>query len=420
MYNNAIKVLELLEDAGFNSLLAGGCVRDRLLGIDPDDYDVATSALPQDVIRILTSNNINVVPTGIDHGTVSAVFGNRVIEITTLRKDVTPMGRRALVEFGGVSFKEDASRRDFTVNAMFEDRSGKIYDYFGGADDIKNKRLRFVGDASLRIQEDYLRILRFFRFWAKLEFSPLKEDLIAIKEHLSGLRCVSVERIISEIKKIFSYQDITNVLESMFDTGVLSQIFSDFIISREDLKSISDLSSLTRQKDFLYIFRLSYISKKTFATSPTFDKKSLELFLKNLKLSNLEVSRILYLSCFEDYLVKLSSKSTRSELMDFIDTMEKELKSSFCQDFIDYFNFCLDTLSQKKIVALISDTESLYHNLRVGTIPVNGFDIKKEFHPKSEKQIGSILTYLKQEYRLSHWTTYKEALSLVKDKFFTN
>ncbi len=416
MYTKAILVLDLLEEAGFPSRLAGGCVRDRLLGITPDDYDIATKALPDDVICVLTDNGINVVPTGIDHGTVSAVFGSRVIEITTLRKDVTPMGRRAIVEFGDVSFKEDASRRDFTVNAMFEDRNQKIYDYFGGEDDIKNKRLRFVGDASLRIKEDYLRILRFFRFWAKLGFTPLEEEIQKITIHKEGLRCISQERITSEIKKIFSYPDILPVLESMQGTGVFQEVFKGFNISGDDVHSLNELASTTNKPEFLYIFRFSYIVKQSL-DSHLLSLKEVETRLKNLKLSNLEVQRIKFFSGFESELLSLKANDQAS-LMDFIDELENDLRAEFCKDFIDYLAFCINDKTLLPLISKIEEVELSYKEIRKATLPINGSDIKKEFNLKTERQIGVILTYLKTQFRLLNWKTYKEGINLVKTKFF--
>ena len=162
-YKDALKVLRSLEAAGYAARLAGGCVRDRLLGITPADYDIATGAEPGVVLQHFRTEGRTTVPTGIDHGTITVVMPSGPIEVTTLRKDVATDGRHAQVAFGK-SFSDDAQRRDFTINAMFEDADGRIYDEAGGQADLQAKVLRFVGEASIRIREDYLRILRLFRF----------------------------------------------------------------------------------------------------------------------------------------------------------------------------------------------------------------------------------------------------------------
>ena len=193
-------VLKALEKAGFEGRLAGGCVRDRLLGKTPLDFDIATTATPEEVCNIFKQKDFKTIPTGIDHGTITVVYKSIALEITTLRKDVATDGRRATVAFGS-SFEEDAMRRDFTINALFENHQGEIFDYNGGRKDLKERKLVFVGVAEDRIKEDYLRILRFFRFWAQLEFTPDADALKAIEKLYEGISIVSVERITQEMLK---------------------------------------------------------------------------------------------------------------------------------------------------------------------------------------------------------------------------
>ena len=172
-----------LKKRGMNRLLAalgaddkltryvGGAIRDDLLGLPVSDIDLATRIPPEDVIRRLEKARIKAVPTGIEHGTITAVSDGHPFEITTLRRDVSTDGRRATVAFTD-DWKEDAARRDFTINALSADpASGELFDYFGGLDDLENRRIRFIGDPLQRIAEDHLRILRFFRFHARFEAS---------------------------------------------------------------------------------------------------------------------------------------------------------------------------------------------------------------------------------------------------------
>lgn len=238
----ALHVMWILHQAGYEARLAGGAVRDLLLGDAPKDWDIATTALPEQVIDAMAKWEVKVIPTGLQHGTVTAVLeGN--YEITTLRADVETDGRHAEVEFIS-DWREDAARRDFTINAMFIDADGEVHDYFGGYDDLVNNRVRFVGNAEERIKEDYLRILRFFRFRTKIEQtfhskSPEsgfpstfwcwadgdQEARDAITKHAAGLEQISGERIWAEIGKILNYDVMAySTFKAMQGTGVLKVI----------------------------------------------------------------------------------------------------------------------------------------------------------------------------------------------------
>lgn len=205
--------------------LVGGCVRDILIGETPKDIDLATPWEPERVAgQFSRVSGAVVIPTGIAHGTVTLHFpetGNSY-EITTLRYDTDTDGRHATVQFH-TDFREDALRRDFTINAMSVDRSGRLFDYFGGFDDLQNGRVRFVGKAVDRIREDYLRILRYFRFLARFGSISAQDayTLEAIRENAHGLKQISGERIWSEIKKIVSHDRAIDMMGLMASTQVL-------------------------------------------------------------------------------------------------------------------------------------------------------------------------------------------------------
>ena len=163
-YQEARKICSLMDGQGFPTRLAGGCVRDLILGQSPKDIDLATSADPRTARRLLKECGYRVLPTGLKYGTQTIVTPIQAIEITTLRSDVSCDGRHAQVDFS-VGFEEDAKRRDFTINALYQDGGGQIYDYVGGRADLENSVLRFVGDPKARIREDYLRILRYFQIF---------------------------------------------------------------------------------------------------------------------------------------------------------------------------------------------------------------------------------------------------------------
>jgi tRNA nucleotidyltransferase/poly(A) polymerase len=225
-YKDAIKAMQSLDAEGFQAMMAGGCVRDRVLGVIPKDYDIATDALPAQVTAHFVAQGFKVVPTGIEHGTVTVVFPGGPIEFTTLRRDVATDGRHAVVQFGH-SFEDDAARRDFTINAMFEDKGGKLFDFHSGQRHIKEKLLVFVGDPNLRIKEDYLRIMRFFRFQARLGFTTHAETLAAIAAQRDGMKQVSQERITSEFWQLLGADNPLHALRDMEKTGILQLVLPE-------------------------------------------------------------------------------------------------------------------------------------------------------------------------------------------------
>jgi poly(A) polymerase len=199
----------------------GGCVRDALLGHEAKDIDFATSYPPQDVMAFLTKAGIKVVPTGIDHGTVMAVLEGHGYEITTLRRDVETHGRRAVVAYTDC-WEEDATRRDFTFNALYLSFNGILFDPCQGAEDLKKGTVRFIGSADQRIKEDYLRILRFFRFYARFgRHLPDETTLSALSENAKGLEKISGERIHSEILRLLEHPEISHTVTLMETLGVL-------------------------------------------------------------------------------------------------------------------------------------------------------------------------------------------------------
>jgi len=219
------KLLGVLGDGGHPVRFVGGIVRDSLLGCTADkDVDLATPLRPEEVMVRLGAADMKALPTGLSHGTVTAIVDGRPFEITTLRRDVACNGRHAEVVFTD-SFEEDAARRDFTINAMNCDGEGRLFDYFGGQDDLKAGRIRFVGKAVDRVREDYLRILRFFRFFAGYGCLPAdQEALEACAAAAPEIRQLSGERVRNEVLKLMGSPNPVLALELMVKTGVLDRV----------------------------------------------------------------------------------------------------------------------------------------------------------------------------------------------------
>ncbi|MBV9750308.1 MAG: CCA tRNA nucleotidyltransferase [Acetobacteraceae bacterium] len=203
--------------------LVGGCVRDALAGLPVADVDLATPERPEQVTRRLADAGLRAAPTGLDHGTVTAISGGRGFEVTTLRRDVETDGRHARVAWTD-DWREDAARRDFTINAMSMRPGGEVFDYFGGVDDLAAGRVRFVGEAARRIAEDYLRVLRFFRFQARYgRGEPDPEAVAAVREGAAGLDQLSPERVWSELKRVLAAPDPSASIALMDALGVLAR-----------------------------------------------------------------------------------------------------------------------------------------------------------------------------------------------------
>ena len=232
-----IAVVAALSDGDMRPRIVGGAVRDSLLGRAVHDIDLATPLRPEEVMQRLKAAGLKAVPTGIDHGTVTAVSDGRTFEVTTLRRDVSTDGRRATVAFSD-DWREDAARRDFTINALYADpQTGEIADYFGGLADLEAQRLRFIGDATQRIAEDHLRILRYFRFLARFGRSEVDgEAYAACQVAASSLKGLSRERIADELLKLLGLDDPRFAVRAMLGGGIFAPV----------LPEITDMALLDR------------------------------------------------------------------------------------------------------------------------------------------------------------------------------
>jgi tRNA nucleotidyltransferase/poly(A) polymerase len=272
------RVLDLLNQGGEEARVVGGAVRNALLGIPLGDVDIATTALPAEVIRRAKAAGIKTVPTGIDHGTVTLVVDAQPFEITTLRQDAETFGRKARVAFGR-DWVVDAQRRDFTINGLSVDARGVVHDDVGGLDDIAARRVRFIGDPDRRIAEDYLRILRFFRIHAAFgSGEPDRQGTLACIRARAGLATLSAERVRVEILKLMVADGVAGALSAMGDGGLLLSLFGGIAYAGALAGMIAAERALELKPD--PIRRLAAL-----AVAVTEDAKRLSL---RLRLSNAE------------------------------------------------------------------------------------------------------------------------------------
>ncbi len=262
----------------------GGCVRNSLWDMDVGDIDLACQLEPEAVVTALEAANIRNIPTGIEHGTVTAVIDGTPFEITSLRRDVETDGRRATVAYT-TDWTEDAQRRDLTMNALYADVSGQIFDPTEqGLDDLKARKFRFVGDAAQRVQEDYLRILRFFRFlaWYGGQEKVDAASLRACREHQAGIKKLSAERVWMEMKKLLSARNPVRACHIMLTNGILETVFPE----ANNVDGLEALVKLEAREGFKPdpLLRLMAMSVR--------EPLQMALLTKRLKMSNAETDRL--------------------------------------------------------------------------------------------------------------------------------
>ncbi len=279
----AARIAKALRAAGGEARIVGGAVRDALLGGKTADIDFAADLEPRQVEAALTKDGIKTVPTGINHGTLTAVIDKKGYEITSLRRDVATDGRHADVSFTK-NWAEDAARRDFTFNALYLDEEGHVYDFTDGRADLAAKHLRFIGDPRARIREDYLRVLRFFRFMAQLSgpqgaFKPDPDGLAACRELAEGMDRLSAERVSRELLRLLNAPDPSPALKLMIENGIL-------------LRLVPEMGFLGRLQNLVQIERVHGIPPDPLRRLAALAPMQVEKIARRLKFSKAQTQRM--------------------------------------------------------------------------------------------------------------------------------
>ena len=356
------KILSLLNKKADTARFVGGCVRDSLIGVETNDIDIATKLEPNDVVDILTSASIKVIPTGIDHGTVSVFSKNFNFEITTLRSDISTDGRHAEVMFSE-SWEKDSLRRDFTINSIYLKQNGDIYDPHNGIQHLKERKIIFIGDPNERLNEDYLRILRFFRFNTFYGNDNLKLSNNSIKacaKNKNKLKKLSSERIHNEFFKILNSANPYFVINVMKKIGILDILFEKKVETKffKKLLSIEKKNSITTDQILRFVSLVPNIKKNHLSNFKMFnfskkDKQKLLLltnqeFKIHNKLKKNEIERILY-SIDKQSLVSLvvlswalsANKTINKDWMSILGQISKINVPTFPLKALDLLNFGL-------------------------------------------------------------------------------
>ena len=375
---SAYKVFEAINNFNETSEVryVGGCIRKIIKKEEVDDIDLATNLIPTEVCNALKKNNINFYETGIDHGTITAIIGDQKYEITTLRKDVSTDGRHAKVEFS-LDWKDDSNRRDFSINAIYSDKDGNLFDPHNGKKDLENGTVKFIGNPEERIQEDYLRILRYLRFF--LNYSNNKHELEifkTIKRNIGGISKLSSERLVEEFKKLTKSDGFIKLFKDKESLELIEIIFPQL----KNLQSFKKLNAYAQKNlskiDFILLISLLIIDGTDNA----------DYFLYKFKISNKDQKRIKFIDNFYKQKVNINYFT------------EKNLNKIFyfngrqaVTDIISFKLFISKKL-EKKLVKLLD----FYNNKTLPTLPVGANILMSKYNIPEGKVLGNKLKMIEE------------------------
>ena len=386
---NAINTFSSISELRF----VGGCIRKVINKEEIDDIDLATNLTPTQVCEALNKNNIKYYETGIEHGTITAVINDKSFEITTLRKDISTDGRHAEVEFSD-DWKEDASRRDFSINAIYSDQEGNLFDPFNGRKDILEGNINFIGSAEKRIKEDYLRIVRYIRFF--LNYSKKKHDqktLKNIKINLDGISNLSSERLLNELKKILKSNGFKNVSRDKESLELLNLIFPQLIRinSFEKLNSISE--EIYQKSDFIFLLSVMIIN----------ETDNVDYFLYKFNLSKKDQKRIKILDRF--YKDKITKNTFKEK------NLVKILYFQGKQAILDILNYKI--ITTKKIDPNLIELKRQFENKDLPTFPIDTKNLMQEYDLVEGKTLGKKLKQLEEFWVNNNFQINKEQVDVI-------
>ena len=383
-----MRLFKAVEAHGGVLRFVGGCVRDALMGIDDFDIDLATDLSPDELVEACEEKGLRTVPIGIKYGTVGVVIDDNLVEVTSLRKDLkTEDGRHPIVEFT-TNWEVDASRRDLTINAVYADEKGNVFDYYDGIEDLENGVVRFIGAPSQRIKEDYLRILRFFRFYSMFGKGQIdNKALRACVENKDGLKKLSIERICEEMRKFLKTPKVVETIKIMHENDILSSFLPD----PEHLDKLDFLVKMTNDLN---------IPNK-------FLRRLFAMFCPNKDLAANLATRLKLSKKQKDLFVKLAELSV--ELDDILDTNNrKKLVYKYGKEFVrDKFllNLAYNKRSIPNYVEIINDIE----NMVMPIFPIRGRDVIA-LGISDSKGIGQTLDCLEEEWIKSDFRLNRDEL----------
>jgi len=378
-FNTAKQIFICFQNQNYKLKLVGGCVRKLITEEKIDDMDIAINIEPEKIKKVLVEQKIKFVETGITHGTITVLINDFKFEITSLRKDLSTDGRHAKVEFTS-NWEQDAQRRDFTINAIYSDISGEVYDPLNGIEDLKNGIIKFIGDPNQRIQEDYLRILRYLRFYTQYNKNKFHDEIAikAIKRNLDGLAKISRERILEELFKMMKLNNFSKLFEDEFCRFIILSILPQ-LRNYNRIKILNKISyKIKKQIDKILLLSILIVD----------ETDNCNFFLYKYQLSNEDKKKILF--------IKNSFKNYSKQ---YLYSKKNLLKLTYLSDklsVIELLIFLIFVNPEK-----ISNIENLIDYIKEKTIPefpINGKFLKEEFNFLEGKQLGDALKKLEKQW----------------------
>ena len=362
----------------------GGCVRKIINNEKVDDIDLATNLVPEQVCEVLKKKEISYYESGIDHGTITALIDNYKFEITTLRKDVSTDGRHAKVEFTN-NWKDDASRRDFTINAIYSDAEGNLFDPYNGKKDIKEGHINFIGDVNKRIQEDYLRILRYIRFFLNYSKQPHNLEILRkLKINIGGVSKLSKERLLDELKKIFKLDTLEKLINEKLSLELILIIFPELKNYNIFNKLNSEKRNVLREVDFIFLLSLMIID----------ESDNVDYFLYKYNLSKKDQKRIKIIHNFfkDNFYLKKFTQYNFNEYFYY--------KGN--QAVLDILRF--KVIKSKKIDKSLIGLLEHYKNKSIPKMPIGADLLMKKYNIPEGKQLGVKLKKIEAEWVKNNFT----------------
>ena len=392
------KIFEAINSFSTNSEIryVGGCVRKIINKEKVDDLDLAVNLTPTEVCKALDKKNIKYYESGIEHGTITALINNIKFEITSLRKDIDTDGRHAKVEFSN-DWKDDASRRDFTINSIYADIEGNLFDPFSGKKDLENGKINFIGDVEKRIKEDYLRVLRYIRFY--LNYSKNKHDskvIKTIKKNLSGVSKISSERLLNEFQKLLRSDSFLKITNDKDCLEIINLVFPQL----KNISSFNKLNSFAKKNfhkvDFIFLLSLMIID----------GTDNVDYFIYKFNISKKDQKRLIFLNNFntlkhnsktfsERNLNKVFYFSGRESLMDII-----------------YFKIFKSNKVDIKLIKLID----IFKNKQIPIMPIKANLLMEKYNIQEGKVLGAKLKAIENVWTNNNFMiSDKEVLKIVNN-----
>ena len=380
------KIFEAINEYSEESEIryVGGCVRKIINNEKVDDIDLATNLLPEQVCEVLKKKEINYYESGIDHGTITALIDNYKFEITTLRKDVSTDGRHAKVEFTN-NWKDDASRRDFTINAIYSDAEGNLFDPYNGKKDLEEGYINFIGDVNKRIQEDYLRILRYIRFFLNYSKQPHNSEILRkLKINIGGVSKLSKERLLDELKKIFKLGTLEKLINEKLSLELILIIFPELKNYNLFNKLNSEKRNVLREVDFIFLLSLMIID----------NSDNVDYFLYKYNLSKKDQKRIKIIDSFfkDKFNLKKFTQYNFNEYFYYEGN----------QAVLDVLRFKL--IKSKKIDKSLIELIEYYKNKPIPKMPIGADLLMQKYKIPEGKQLGVKLKKIELEWVKNNFT----------------